>query len=134
MTNAVVRMKVRRDRQFGRFRKLDAIVEAQSECQVYDVNTPFPATMKKRITARGETIGGRLETMQNNKRPVGRADEGVIFKFNSAVPRDKRAAVPPPPCAPTRYILWRKTTARCFVFDDVQRMNFHDWTVLFTKI
>lgn len=41
---------------------------------------------------------GRSETMQNNKRPVGRADEGVIFKFNSAVPRDKRVMVPPPLC------------------------------------
>jgi len=39
-------MKVRRDRQFGRLRKLDATVEAQSECQVYDVNTPFPDNEK----------------------------------------------------------------------------------------
>jgi len=38
---------------------------------------------------------GRTETIQNNKRPVGRVDEGVIFKFNSAVPRDKRVMVPP---------------------------------------
>lgn len=42
--------------------------------------------MKKQIA---ESRDGRSETMQNNKRPVGRPDEGVIFKFNSAVPRDK---------------------------------------------
>lgn len=89
--------------RFWRLRKLDAIEAQLSEWQVYGVNT-FPRDDEKANHRERRDSGGRSESMQNNKRPVGHADEGVIFKFNSAVPRDKRVMVPPPTlCAPTVY-------------------------------